>query len=126
VAHRGRQNADEALAVALAAGQSLRLAAQAAGVGERTATRRWADPGFRRRVNELRSELVQQSLGRLADGMVAAADKLRELLDAKSESVRLGAARALLEVGVRLRESVEFEERLTALELALGSRGTQP
>jgi hypothetical protein len=36
----GRRNADEALALALAGGQTLRDAAAAAGVAERTATRR--------------------------------------------------------------------------------------
>jgi hypothetical protein len=38
--------------------------------------------------------------------------------EAKSESVRLYAARSVLELGVKLRESVELEERLSALEAA--------
>jgi hypothetical protein len=116
VAGSGRRNADEALALALASGQTLRAGAAAAGVAERTATRRWADPAFRRRVGELRGELVGRALGRMADGMADAADVLRQLLAAQSESVRLGAARALLELGVRLRESVELESRLVELE----------
>lgn len=116
VAHRGRRNADEALALAVATGQTLRDAAQQVGIGERTASRRWADPGFRRRVSELRGDMVQRSLGRMADGMAEAADVLRQLLAAESESVRLGAARSLLELGVRLRESVELEERIATLE----------
>jgi len=116
VAHRGRRNADEALAAALASGQTLRAASGAAGVSERTATRRWADPQFRQCVSELRGELVGRALGRLADGMADAADVLRQLLNAKSESVRLSAARALLELGVKLRESVELEQRLQTLE----------
>ncbi len=125
MAHRGRRNADEALALAVATGQTLRVAAQTAGIGERTASRRWADPVFRARVNELRSELVQRSLGRLADGMSEAADVLRGLLTAVSESVRLGAARSLLELGVKLRESVELEERLRALEARI-QEGSKP
>jgi HEAT repeat protein len=104
------------LAVALASGQTLRDAALAVGVSERTASRRWADAEFRRRVAGLRGELVGRALGRMADGMAEAADVLRQLLAAKSESVRLGAARSLLELGVKLRESVELEERLRALE----------
>lgn len=35
---------------------------------------------------------------------------------ASSESVRLGAARAVIEMGCKLRETVERMERLTALE----------
>src|SRR5262245_58634963 len=112
MAHRGRRNADEALALAVATGQTLRDAAQTAGVGERTAARRWSDPAFRCRVAELRADLVRRSLGRLADAMTEAADVLRCLLQAQSESVRLGAARSLLELGVKLREGVELEERL--------------
>jgi hypothetical protein len=122
VAHRGRQNADEALALAVAAGQTLRDAAAAVGVSERTAARRWADAAFRLRVSNLRTEMVQRSLGRMADGMSDAAAKLRELLTAESESVRLGAARALLELGVKLRESVELEARLLAVEAYLAGR----
>jgi hypothetical protein len=116
VADRGRRNADEALALALATGQTLRAAADTTGIGERTATRRMADSAFRQRVAELRTDMVQRSLGRLADGMSHAADTLRALLTAESESVRLGAARALLELGVKLRESAELAERLDALE----------
>jgi hypothetical protein len=122
VAHRGRRNADEALALALATGQTLRDAAEAAGIAERTASRRWADPAFRQRVSELRADMVQRSLGRMADGMADAADVLRQLLAAESESVRLGAARSLLELGVKLRESAELEERLLTLEEKLRAR----
>jgi HEAT repeat protein len=52
----------------------------------------------------------------MADGMAEAADMLRQLLAAKSENVRLGAARSLLELGVKLREAVELEERVRLLE----------
>jgi hypothetical protein len=115
----GRGKGDDALALALASGQTLRDAAAAAGIGERTASRRWADPAFRRRVDELRADLVARALGRLADGMAEAADVLRALLAAGTPpAVRLGAARSLLELGCRLRESVELEARLTALETA--------
>src|SRR5262249_59881186 len=105
-------NADEQLALALAAGQSLRDAAKTAGVGERTATRRWAHPTFRRRVDELRAEMTHRSLGRLADGMAEAADVLRKLLRDRNSRVKLGAARNLLELGGKLRGGVEIERRL--------------
>jgi hypothetical protein len=112
----GRKTADDALALALAAGRTAREAAAACGLSERTAYRRLADPAFRRRADALRADLVDRALGRLADGMADAADTLRLLLGARSESVRLGAARALLEVGAKLRESVDLEQRLRAVE----------
>jgi hypothetical protein len=103
VAHRGRQNADECLALALAGGASVRDAAAGIGIAERTAFRRLEDPAFRQRVGELRREMVTAAMGRLADGMSDAAAELRRLaLGAASEPVRLGACRAILELGVRL------------------------
>jgi hypothetical protein len=82
MAGSGRRNADETLALALASGQTLRDAAT--GIGERTTARRRADPAFRRRVDELRADLVARALGRLADGMAEAADVLRALLAAET------------------------------------------
>ena len=116
MAHRGRQSADESLAVALAAGQTLRDAAASAGIAERTAARRWADADFRRKVSDLRGGMVSRCLGKMADGMADAAGTLRTLLTSESDSVRLGAARSLLELGVKLRESVALEERITEIE----------
>ncbi len=123
MAHRGRRNADEALALALATGQTLRAAADLAGIGERTASRRWADRAFRGRVSELQWEMVRRSLGRMADGMTEAADVLRQLLAAESENVRLGAARTLLDLGLQMREVVDLEQRLAELEEQFGAAG---
>jgi hypothetical protein len=82
-------------------------------------------PAFRRRIQELRAEMTSQALGRLVEGMVSAADTLVFLCrKGKSETVRLGAARALLELGTTLRESVEWEERIAALESRPGQRRT--
>jgi hypothetical protein len=117
MADNGLRKRDDALALALASGQTLRDAAAGAGIGERTATRRWADATFRRRVQELRAEMTSRALGKLANGQAEAADVLRQLLAAGTPpAVRLGACRALLELGCKLRESVELETRLTALE----------
>jgi len=68
---------------------------------------------------EDQAEMVGRALGKMADGMADAADRLRQLLAAESESVRLGACRALLELGVKLRESVELEQRLADVEARL-------
>jgi HEAT repeat protein len=94
----------------------VREAAASAGIAERTATRRKADPGFRQRVATLRGDMVQAAFGRVTDGMTEAADALRALLKAESESVRLGAARAICELGCKLRESIDLSERVTAIE----------
>jgi hypothetical protein len=122
MAHNGTQDGalapkQEALAFALASGRTIREAAAECGAGERTVKRWLAEqPAVVRRVAELRANMVSRALGRMADGMTEAAATLRALLNAKGESVRLGAARSILELGNRLRESVELEERLIALE----------
>jgi hypothetical protein len=123
MAGNGRRNADDALALALAGGATLRDAAAAVGIGERTATRRWADATFRLRVSEMRGDMVARALGKMADGMSEAADVLRKLLAAESESVRLGAVRSLVELYLKMRESVELEQRLTDLEQRLPVNG---
>lgn len=81
-------------------------------------TKTWlaTQPALTGRVTELRAEMTSRALGRLVDGMAFAADTLRKLLTAKSEMVRLSAARTVLELATRLRETVELEERLAVLE----------
>ena len=121
--NRSRANADELVVAALAAGRTLQEAADAAGVSPRTVSRRLADPAFRQSIRSVRGEMIGQALGRMADGMSEGADVLRALLAAESESVRLGACRTMLELGVKLRESVELEERLAVLEQRFEEKG---
>jgi hypothetical protein len=116
VAHRGRRNADDRLAAELAAGKTVRDAAGAAGVGERTAHRRLAEPVFKMRVAELRGEMVAAAAGRLADGMGEAAAVLRGLLGSADEHVRHKAAAKLIELGLKVVELAELERRVSELE----------
>ena len=115
----------EAAALALASGCTLREAARESGAGERT-IKTWmaTRSGFTQRITELRAEMTSRALGRLVDGMVSAADTLGYLCrKGKSEMVRLSAARAVLELGNKLRETVELEERIAALEANQTSEG---
>jgi hypothetical protein len=108
----------EVVALGVASGLSLAEAARSAKVGVPTA-KHWSAnlPQFHRRVHELRAEMTSQALGRLAESMASAAETLGHLSrKGKSEMVRLSAARAVLESGHKLRESVEVEERIAALE----------
>lgn len=107
---------DDAFAIAYASGTSLREAARTAGISESTAHRRLKDPAFRRRVSEIRTSFLNEAVGRLAEAANEAVSTLKALLTARSESVRLSAARAILELGPKLREQTEIEERIIALE----------
>ena len=115
-----RRNADPGLIAALAAGGTVEAAAKHAGVSTATAHRRLADPDFRRRVAEAQNEAVARAVARLAATSTLAADTLRALLTAESEQVRLGAARAVLDLGARLREQLDLAERIAAIEAELG------
>ena len=106
--------------LAIAAGKTVVDAAQVAGISEATAHRRLRKPGFREQIQEARSEMMNRAMGRMADGMAAAADVLVELLSAENESVRLSAARSLLDLGAKIRDTCEFEDRLRALEQRIG------
>ena len=105
------------MALALACGASAENAAQKAGLSRRTAYRRLADPAFRAQVTELRAEIVRRTAGVLTAAGMTAVKTLTMLQEsAVSESVRLGAARATIELSCKLRENVGWDERLAALE----------
>jgi transposase len=110
---------DEALLLALASGQTAVEAAKAAGVSESTVGRRLKNRAFRRRLWDLRCQVVKDASARLAALMTKAADKLGTLLDSATEQSVLQAARVVLGQGRSLYETALLQERieeLTALE----------
>jgi hypothetical protein len=72
-------------------------------------------------VREARAEMVKRAAGMLT---AAAGESVRTLLalqkDSVTPAVRLGAARAVLELGIKVREMVELEARIAALEEQAG------
>ncbi len=112
-----RKNANEALITALAGGSKIEDAAREAGISESTAYRRLRDPDFRKKVADARAEMVSQAIGRLTLASTGATVTLIKLLaEPTPPAVRLGAARSILELGAKLRESEELEQRVAALE----------
>jgi hypothetical protein len=125
MSHNGRRNADESLLMALACGATVDNAARQAGISKRTAYRRLADPAFGRRLQQMRGDMVSRTSGTLTAAAGEAVRTLLELLkNLTSSSVRLGAARAVLELGMKLREAAELEARLTVLEQHLGENAS--
>ena len=119
MAGKSRQKRDEALALALARGLSNADAARSAGLSPRTVNRKMTEPEFKRRVAQLRTQLTEQAVGSLADAAVEAVATLRKLLKAKSDTIRLGSSRAILENTMKMRESAELAGRLDELEVRL-------
>ena len=116
-----RKRGEEPLVLALACGASVEAAARQCKVSDRTVYRRLQDPGFRAQVQAARGEMVTRSAGLLT---AAAGEAVRTLLslqkDATPPAVRLGAARAVLELGIKVRELADLETRIAALEAQAG------
>ena len=118
MADKPRQS-NEALIEQLARGKSVRSAARLTGCSERTAYRRLNDSGFVQRVNNRRAKLLEEASARIAGAADEAVVCLRHLLTAESEAVRLGSARAILDQSLKLRDAVETDVRLAAVESML-------
>jgi hypothetical protein len=102
---------------ALAFGATKEAAAQKANVGVATVYRRLNNPDFMQQLQKIRSDMVERTSGSLTAAGTEAIKTLLSLMQpSNSGSVRLEAARAVLEFGSKLRESVELEQRIAALE----------
>jgi hypothetical protein len=113
----------ERVAVLLAAGRSIKAAAEEVGVGERTA-HSWLDrPDYRAFVHGLRARLLDEAVGRLAGAANAAVATLVDLLDDESPTVRLRAATGVLDALLKVRENVELSDRVARLEGAADGSG---
>lgn len=121
MAERGRRKADHKLLMAYACGATVESAARQAGVSESTAQRRLADPAFQEQLQATRADMIQRTAGALSAAANEAVRTLLELLKAATPpAVRLGAARSVLEIGIKLRVDANLEERMSALEQMLG------
>lgn len=118
------EHTDELLVAALGSGASYQRAAEIAGVGKATVTRRMGTAGFRARVDALRRDHVRRVEIRLGELSGQAIDTLEELLsESDAPAQKLGAAKAILAGLLRFRDAGEIEQRLTSLEAQLAFNG---
>ena len=87
--------------LALAMGATLLGAAEQADISERTVRGRMQEKEWQAAVVARRDKLFAEAHGKIIGALTEAADKLRVLLDTDNEQVALGAARALLDFGLR-------------------------
>jgi hypothetical protein len=88
---------DDRLFAAIVSGCHIENAARVAGISQRTAYRRLSDPAFRSQVQSARQDLRESILARLADAGHDAISSLWGLLQSDDESIRLKAAKVLLD-----------------------------
>jgi hypothetical protein len=121
MAGKARKVAEDTVLMALACGATVAQAAEQAKVSQRTVYRKLAMAQFSERLAGMREEMVQRTLSMLRAASLEAVKTLVGLLHTGTPaSVRHSAGRSIVELGLRLREKVEFDDRLKALESKLG------
>ncbi len=108
---------DEQAILALLTRPTIPEAAKACGVGEATLWRWMQEPEFRDRYRQARRQVLEGAIASLQQAAGEAATTLRTLLKAESETVRLGACRAILEQATKGADLLDLEARIAALEV---------
>jgi hypothetical protein len=115
--------ADALILAALACGATADQAGAKAGVSARTVRRRLRTSGFRRKLNRLRSELQIRTADQLSAASTEAVRTMIQLMQpANPPNTRLGAARAVVELGMKSREHADIGVRLNELEQRLAQQ----
>ena len=119
---RGERTAqfEPALLLAYALGRSRREAAAETGLSVSTVDRRFGDEEFLREGDRLRAKYLARAVGEAAARAGALANRavevMGQLLEHRSPWVRLNASRGLLETLGKLRQDVDFAQRVGQLE----------
>ncbi len=122
-----RKKNEDQLLLALACGATVEAAARQCSLSERTVYNRLAEVEFQTRLDQIRADMVQRSSGMLTAAASEAVRTLLALVKDSTPAVRLGAARAILEIGMKIRQMVELEVRMGELEkLVEEQSATQP
>jgi hypothetical protein len=104
---------------------SVRKAAIAAQIPERTLYRWMQEDNFRQVYRDARLSVLDTATMKLREATGAAVDTLRELLSSPQHQVKLGAARTILEMAYKSAELGEIQERLEELETAVAEKGNK-
>lgn len=101
---------------------TLAAAAEAAGVA-RSTLHAWLDSEpFAEALGVAQAEAFEAGLDVLKGGTMKAARAALALLDSRNESVRLRASFGVLGLALKIKETADFEERLSRLEAQLDAR----
>ncbi|MFT3881797.1 MAG: helix-turn-helix domain-containing protein [Gemmatales bacterium] len=116
-------NTHEALLLALACGATVEAAAAKSGVTKRTVYRYLEDESFRRELQAYRAQMVYRATGMLTAAAMEAVKTLLGLMNGNhAAAAKLGAAKAVLDLGLKLRQASELEDRMAKIEDRLEQR----
>jgi hypothetical protein len=100
---------------ALMVSRTIEDAANSVGIARRTFERWLSDPGFSAAYRGTARDASRQAISALLAAQLEAVETLRGALHDGTPATQVWAARALLEIGVRVREA-DTDERLDLLE----------
>jgi hypothetical protein len=127
MADKQRKKNDHALLMVLACGATVEAAAKQVNLSDRTIYRRLKDPVFKRQLAQVRADMVQRTAGTLTAAAAECVRTLVTLLNPQEPGpVRLAAARAVLELGIKFREAADIEQRLIDLEAQVAALNQGP
>ena len=108
----------EKVIAALLSSNTRQEAAEKAGISERTIRRYFAQADFLTRYNEEKKKILDEANTQIQGALEPSIKALREIVEAKKTppSVKIQAARAILEYTIRLGEYTELETRIRLLE----------
>ena len=109
---------DDRVIAALLSCPTQKAAADAAGVHENTITRLLQRDDFQQKFREARQDMLASTLDRLQAINGQAIDTLAAVMAGKSSpaSAKVSAARTTLEISLRIVETVDILQRLSAIE----------
>ena len=116
----------ETLVTEMAAGNTVIGVANRLRCSDRTVRRRLQDPAIRQRIITRRTEMVQMAVGKLAGAGGQAAFTLWDLLKSESETIKLGAARSVLDFMFRGTEVDLLARQVEELRQQLESKSHEP
>ena len=114
--HGDQRERAELLIAALLTEPTYEKAARAAKISKATVLRRMRDPEFRSAYRAARRDLLEATLGRLQRASTEAVQTLQAALGCRVPSVRVTAARSILDYALRVGELMDLEERVELLE----------
>jgi hypothetical protein len=120
MANEAKQQLEHQLLLALACGASVEIAAQKLGISQSTIRRRLRDPKFTARLTQMRADMDVRVADQLTAASTEGARTMVELMKpGNPPSVRLGASKAVVELGLKTRENADLAVRMAELEQRL-------
>jgi len=113
----------EKFAVAMALGQKVSVWANRNGIPRRTCYNWRKTKEYKVTVQDVRRRAYERAIGQFVRNLTGAVGKIALLAkEAKSESIQLQAARAVLRESIKVREHYDLEEMATDIERRLDER----